>query len=161
MKGIHNNKLIRPIFMKALKILDFDISIKHHWTSLAFKLNLFKHKGYWYHGKKRENSTMRLFGSLIDIGDTVVEVGGHIGYISLYFSKLVGHKGGVIVFEPGNNNIPYISKNIENIENIRLIKKAVGDFSGEIDFFEENLTGQNNSIVENFEGFIENSKASM
>jgi len=38
----------------------------------------------------------------------------------------------VIVFEPGNNNIPYISKNIENI---RLIKKAVGDFSGEIDFF--------------------------
>lgn len=160
MKGIHNNKLIRPIFMKALKILDFDISIKHHWTSLAFKLNLFKHKGYWYHGKKRENSTMRLFGSLIDIGDTVVEVGGHIGYISLYFSKLVGHKGGVIVFEPGNNNIPYISKNIENIENIRLIKKAVGDFSGEIDFFEDNLTGQNNSIVENFEGFIENSKAS-
>ena len=42
MKGIHNNKLIRPIFMKALKILDFDISIKHHWTSLTFKLNLFK-----------------------------------------------------------------------------------------------------------------------
>ncbi len=66
----------------------------------------------------------------------------------------------MIVFEPGNNNIPYISKNIENIENIKLVKKAVGDFSGEIDFFEDNLTGQNNSIVENFEGFIENSKAS-
>ena len=161
MKGIHNSWFIRPVVMKVLKKLDFDISIKHHWTGCKVKLHLFKHKGYWYHGKKRENTTMQLFDRLIHAGDNIVEVGGHIGYISLYFSKLVGsHKGGVMVFEPGANNLPYIRRNIKEASNIILIEKAVGDFIGEVDFFEEDLTGQNNSIVENFKGFKDNSAAS-
>ena len=113
MEGIHNNALIRPLAMKILKKLDFDISIKHHWTRRKLKLHLFKHKGYWYHGKRRENASMQLFDRLIHAGDNVVEVGGHIGYISLFFSKLVGNQGGVMVFEPGVNNLPYIRKNIK------------------------------------------------
>jgi FkbM family methyltransferase len=160
MKEIYNNKFIRPLVMKILKKMDFDIFIKHHWTGVKVKLHLFKHKGYWYHGKKRENTTMQLFNSLIHVGDNIVEAGGHIGYISLFFSKLVGNQGRVIVFEPGVNNLPYIRRNIKEANNIILFEKAIGDFIGEVDFFEDDLTGQNNSIVENFKGFEENAAAS-
>jgi len=64
------------------------------------------------------------------------------------------------VFEPGVNNLPYIRRNIKEVNNIILFEKAVGDFIGEVDFFEDDLTGQNNSIVENFKGFEVNAAVS-
>ena len=43
-------------------------------------------------------------------------------YISIFFSKLVGGSGSVIVFEPGTNNLAYIKKNIrsDKFKNVRL-----------------------------------------
>jgi FkbM family methyltransferase len=55
---------------------------------------------------------MTSLGKLIRSGETIVEIGGHIGYLSIYLSDLVGPQGRVYVFEPGPNNIPYIRKNI-------------------------------------------------
>jgi len=81
-------------------------------------------------------------------GDTVIEVGGHIGYISLYFKHLVGN-GKVIVFEPGENNLPYLLKNIEG-KGIEVVKKAVGKKEGVCSFFLDNLSGQNNSVIKDF-----------
>ena len=69
---------------------------------------------------------MRLFQTLIRHGDTVIDVGGgHIGYICCFFSNLVGDTGKVYVFEPGNNNLPYIEKNLISLKNTVLTKKAV------------------------------------
>src|SRR5690349_12289207 len=87
-----------------------DITLRHHWTGESVRLHSFRHKGYWYHGRRREEETMRLFSQLLKPGDSVIEVGGHIGYISLYFKALVEH-GDVFVFEPGANNLPYIRQN--------------------------------------------------
>ena len=105
---------------------------------------------------------MHLFEKLIKSGDKVVEVGGHIGYISIFFSKLVGVSGSVIVFEPGTNNLAYIKKNIssDKFENIRLLKLAVGDSTGTVTFYEDDLTGQNNSLVKDFEGLKNNQQNS-
>jgi predicted methyltransferase len=69
-----------------------------------FGSHSFKHYTYWYDGERREQTTMELFAKLINPGDVVVEVGGHIGYIAVYFSHLVGKQGRVVVFEPGPNN---------------------------------------------------------
>lgn len=66
------------------------------------------------------------------------------------------------MFEPGANNLPYIRRNIENSKvlgvKVELLEKAVGDRVGEVEFFEDSLTGQNNSVVEDFQGFKENAK---
>ncbi|MDB9985051.1 FkbM family methyltransferase [Gammaproteobacteria bacterium] len=125
-------------------------------TKNKLKLNLFKHKGYWYHGKSREANSMTLFKKIIKQDDIVIEVGGHIGFITQYFSQLVGPKGKVIVFEPGSNNLPYIKTNIKVLSNVLLEEKAVGKEDGFITFYEEGLTGQNNSVVKNFDGLITN-----
>jgi FkbM family methyltransferase len=152
--------LLRKTTLQLLKAFQRDMNIRHHWVSgRRLVLNSYLHKGYWYWGKKREFNTMLLFSRIIENGMTVAEVGGHIGYLTNYFSFLVGSSGKVIVFEPGSNNLPYIRKNIQGLGNVTLVEKGIGEKSEELMFFEDSLIGQNNSFVANFEGLHENEKA--
>ena len=158
---IHENKLFRRIILPIFsKINPGDIFITHRYTGDKILLHSFKHKNYWYHQKEREKNTMLLFKKLINKGDTVIEVGGHIGFISLYFSKLVGKEGLVYVFEPGINNLPYLKNNVKEKHNIVLIEKGVGSSNALMPFYIENLSGQNNSFVKDYDAFIQNRKAS-
>ncbi|WP_203855555.1 FkbM family methyltransferase [Plantactinospora mayteni] len=129
-----------------------DITIRHHYTRDPMRLHSFRHKGYWFHGRRREQSSMATFRHLVRPGDRVLEVGGHVGYIALYFARLVGPTGTVHVFEPGSNNLPYLRANAAGKPGIRVIAKAVGAEPGELVLFEEDLTGQNNSLVPRFAG---------
>lgn len=95
---------------------------------------------------------MERFERVIHPGSTVIEVGGHIGFISQFFSKLVGTDGRVIVFEPGTNNLPYISKNTENLRNITIQRLAVSDYEGQAFFYQDSMTGQNNSLLSDYQG---------
>jgi FkbM family methyltransferase len=143
--------------MPLLKATAFDLSIAHPWVPPSrFRLNSFRHKGYWYHGKSRELRTMQLFDTLIRPNDTVAEVGGHIGFISMFFAKLVGDNGRVVVFEPGSNNLPYLRHNVHLLANVQVIEQAVSSVDGVASLHEESLTGQNNSLVPDFEGLARN-----
>jgi FkbM family methyltransferase len=158
---IYRNKLLRKIILPIFsKINPGNIYITHHYTGDRILLHSFRHKGYWFHKRERERNTMSLFKKLINKGDTVIEIGGHIGYISLYFSNLIGKEGMVYVFEPGINNLPYLKNNIKDKCNIVVIEKGVGNCDACIPFYIENLTGQNNSFIKDFQGFIDNKKNS-
>jgi FkbM family methyltransferase len=148
--------LRRPILW-TLSRLAFDISIPNPWDRGQWvRLNLYRHKGYWFHGKRREYATMMRFGEIIRSGDVVYEIGGHIGFITQYFSKLVGSKGQVIVFEPGQNNLPYITNNVRERPNVTLERYAVSNQRGHASFYVEDLTGQNNSLINEYDVFTEN-----
>ena len=99
---------------------------------------------------------MEFFRRALQPGDTAIEVGGHIGYISMWLAHLVGENGKVVVFEPGSNNLDYIRANVGDLANVELIEKAVSNEEGVATFFEEELTGQNNSLVEDYEWFEKN-----
>lgn len=142
--------LLRSLVLKSLKLISRDVTIKNAYTGDRLLLNLYRHKGYWYFGKSRERASMERFRKLIKEGWTVIEVGGHIGFISQYFSMLVGKSGKVIVFEPGSNNLPYTEVNTGFVKNIVLVKQAVSDQSGEAVFYEDNITGQNNSLLPDY-----------
>jgi FkbM family methyltransferase len=157
MKSFYTIKLLREWLLPLFARFNLgNITIRHHFTQERFYLHSFKHKGYWFHGANREQMTMTQFAKLIKSGSTVIEVGGHIGYISLYYSQLVGEKGHVIVFEPGPNNLPYLMHNTSKKANIRIIEKAVSDTDGKLLFYVEELTGQNNTLIKNFERFKQN-----
>jgi FkbM family methyltransferase len=136
-----------------------EVTIRNHYTGHPLRLHSFRHKGYWYHGRSREAASMALFKRLIRPGDLVVEVGGHIGYISQYFSQLVGAAGRVVVFEPGPNNLPFLRRNTRDLPNVEVVELGVGREQGRADFFVEQLTGQNNSFVAEFEGLAANAHA--
>ena len=58
----------------------------------------------------------KLIGVVADIvkeGMTVIDVGAHIGYYSLYFAKCVGPAGRVFSFEPVPENLELLRKNIQ------------------------------------------------
>ena len=153
---------LRRIVMPIIKIVSMDVAIRHHWVSGAKVLcNSYRHKGYWYHGKDRERQTHSLMSEIIRENDLVLEIGGHIGYFTIYFAHLAGPGGRVIVFEPGSNNLPYIEKNISQagsgtLAKVELIRAAAGLQDGEAILYEEDLTGQNNSMVRDFAGLKEN-----
>ena len=152
---------LRKAIIPMLKAFDRDIEVRHPWLDgKRITLSLFKHKGYWYHGKRREKETMLLFSKIIKPNSTIIEVGGHIGFISLWFDNLTRPNGKIFVFEPGSNNLPYIKKNIASHNRIKLIEKAIGNYVGTVDFYQDSLTGQNNSVVKDFEGYKRNTEFS-
>ena len=160
---VNNNReeismnFLRRWVITFLKATNFDFSIKHHWADQSrLHLNSFLHKGYWWNGKNREADEMAAIAKLVKSGDDLLEVGGHIGYLTLYFKHLVGDSGTVVVFEPGEGNLKYLEKNIEPFENVRLDKRAVSNRVGEATFFIENFSGQNNSLLSDYAVFQKN-----
>jgi FkbM family methyltransferase len=133
-----------------------NIRIRHHYTGGRLLLHSFRHKGYWFHGRRREQATMQFFQQVLRPGDTVVEVGGHIGYLTMLFAQLVGAAGRVVVFEPGGNNLPYLHQNVRELPGVEIVEQAVSDQDGIATFFEEQLTGQNNSLLADYERFSQN-----
>ena len=123
-----------------------DITIRHHWTGEPFHLHSFKHKGYWYQAASRERPTMIAFAQLVSPGDSVVEVGGHIGYIACWLARLVGERGRLLVCEPGQGNLPYLRRNLADKSWASIHDVALSDSVGEREFMEEEFTGQNNSL---------------
>lgn len=146
----------RRLALIGLKRVARDITIRHHHTGEPVRLNIYTHKGYWYHGKRREAATLALCGEIFRPGWTVYDVGGHIGYLSLYFARLAGPHGHVHVFEPGENNLPYLERNIAGHSNITLVRAAAGAAPGRATLYVESLAGQNNSLVEDFEVLARN-----
>jgi len=135
-----------------------DISVRHAYTGDRIRLHSYRHKGYWFYGKRREAATMSRFRRLIPPGATVLEIGGHIGYVGLYLASLVGRHGRVYIFEPGPNNLPYLKHNTRAKENITVVEAAAGSRNQRQTFFIENLTGQNNSFLGDFEALKANKR---
>lgn len=128
-----------------------DITVRHSLTGDRMRLHSFRHRQYWVHGRSRESATMAMFKRLIRSGDVVYDVGGHIGFISLYFAQLAGANSSIIVFEPGENNLRYLRHNVVNKASIRVVPKALGEVSGKGVLYLEDLTGQNNSLIPDYE----------
>jgi FkbM family methyltransferase len=155
---LYNASPLRAVVLPFLRATARDLTISHHWTKDRFFLNSYRHKGYWYHRRNRERSTMGALSKLIEPGDTVLEAGGHIGYVTLWFSKLVGPCGRVIVFEPGSNNLPYLRQNVRECSNVALIEEGCGAQTEIREFFEDDLTGQNNSFIKDFDTLGNNAR---
>lgn len=157
-KGVGLRRVLLPIFRRFNL---GDVIIRHHWTGDPIVVHSFKHKGYWYRGRRREYDTMVAFRRLLNGGDIVIDVGAHIGYIAVFFGDLVGSSGHVYAFEPGLNNLPYTRRNCANCHyrNISLIEMAISSSEGCASLYVEALSGQNNSLVENYEVFAANARS--
>jgi FkbM family methyltransferase len=72
--------------------------------------------------------------NLIQPDDVVFECGAHHGFTTILISKWVGEEGRVIAFEPVPHNTEIIQKNIElnHLNNVLLVKKAVGSTKGKV-----------------------------
>ena len=153
MKISHMRVLRFPILWVLERFGNTEITIRHHYTRTPLTINAYQHKGYWYYGKRREQRTMSIFERVIAPGETVYEVGGHIGYITQFFAELVGPSGSVLVFEPAPDNLRYIERNIKDLPQVSLFRSAVSNRNGVADLQTESLTGQNNTLEDHYDRF--------
>jgi len=82
-----------------------------------------------------ERGTVSLCKKIIKPGMTVIDVGAHIGYYSILFSKLVGKEGRVFAFEPEPVNLEILKRNVRRFKNIKIIPKAISNKVGVVEFF--------------------------
>ncbi len=151
---LQDNLLLRRLLMPLFSRLNpGDVTIRHPWTGDRIRVHSYHHKGYWLLGRWREAETMRLLRRVTPAGGTALDLGAHIGFLSLYLASLVGPRGRVYAFEPGPNNLPYLRRNVRPRANISVVAKGAGNTDGETTFYVESLTGQNNSFVRGFDVF--------
>ena len=67
-------------------------------------------------------------------------------------TKIVGEAGKVDVFEPGKDNLKYLNSNLKLLPGelqkiITVVNKGAGVTDGELDFYIDTITGQNNFFV--------------
>lgn len=81
-----------------------------------------------------EEYELEVFESLVKPGSTILDIGANIGVYSLIASDKLGKKGHIYAFEPVPENLELLKKNLtqNNIANVTVINKAVGNFDGEI-----------------------------
>jgi FkbM family methyltransferase len=81
-------------------------------------------------------------------GDTVVDVGAHIGYFTLFLAKLVGSRGHVYSFEPDHRARSFLTKSVDGsgIDWIDVSPLALASGRGSIKFFLASGLGSSSAI---------------
>ena len=72
----------------------------------------------------------------LNFGDTAFDIGSYIGYTSILTSRIVRENGHVYSFEPINENLLNLERNIKlnKCKNISIINKAPSNKNGESEF---------------------------
>lgn len=73
------------------------------------------------------------FRECVNIGDIVIDVGANFGHYTTLASSLIGGGGRVFAFEPSPVANQALEQMIKNINNIILIKAAVGKANGTVE----------------------------
>jgi FkbM family methyltransferase len=115
-------ELVVPILQGKLKGQKWVVGSSKHGCWLG---------SYEYHKR-------RLFEQLNRGGDTVYDIGAHVGFYTLLASLLKSPTGKVYAFEPFPRNIRYLKKHLalNCVTNVTLFEAAVTDTDGFADFQE-------------------------
>lgn len=90
-----------------------------------------------------EPEQTRLAVELVRPGATVLDVGAHIGYYTLLFSRLAGPHGRVVAFEPSPRNLPVLRWHVarNGCANVRVEAAAVAAETGTARFTADTGSG--------------------
>lgn len=94
----------------------------------------------WYIGRSLEvygewgEKKVDMWRRLVKPGQVVVDIGAHIGTLTLPLSRLVGAQGRVVAFEPFVPSFTALSANIglNSLQNVELKQAVVADRSGKL-----------------------------
>lgn len=121
-------------------------------TEFGFRMNV-NHldaiRWYIYYFRKFEPVISKAWANLLQPGDTVLDIGGNIGYHALLASHCVGPTGKVFTFEPSSRIFAAQAANIalNHATNVTAIQKAVSNMSGHVDLHYGGDNIQGNSSI--------------
>ena len=79
-----------------------------------------------------ESNVARSIIKFVSKNDVVIDIGAHFGFFTLLMADLVGPYGQVHSFEPIPSTYKVLKKNVSNLENIQLNRKAIWRFNEQL-----------------------------
>jgi FkbM family methyltransferase len=144
------SRVRRAISRQIFKGCDFQLTMSHPLAGMPFRYLGLTHKQFWLRSKQRQVGTLNALRRKLRPGDTVFEVGGHIGFTTQFLASQVGRYGQVHAFEPGKQNLEFLRQNIRTCSHATCINAAVSDRIGKAPFYEERLGGFRNGLSSDF-----------
>ena len=73
----------------------------------------------------------------------IFDIGANIGQSMLNFHEIFGHDCRIVCLEPDENSYEFLKKNVveNNLDNVQIVQKAIGDKNGEVGLIQDNVTG--------------------
>lgn len=102
-----------------------------------------------------ERGTQHILKSILNEGDSFIDVGANIGLITILASKKVGKEGKVYSFEPEKDTAKILGKNLKlnNIHNVSVFKFGLSDQDEKRDIYIDEEKGRGgNSLIKREEG---------
>lgn len=86
--------------------------------------------------KQYEPHVARIVRSLLNPGDTFIDIGANLGYFTLLAASLVGEHGSVIAFEPSPENCRLLRRSLSQngFKNVLIFEKAVAEATRRLAF---------------------------
>lgn len=104
-------------------------------TGLGFGLYIDPMDSYGFQnaGPGYERHEVETFKRLVKPGDRVFDIGANMGYFTILFSRLVGPAGHVMAFEPDEESLLLLQKNIElnHAKNVQVFPVALSEKASE------------------------------
>jgi FkbM family methyltransferase len=149
MKDVSMKKIINRFFYALIDFLTLYKGVPRNIN--GFKVR-FPARWSRYYLSDYEKETFEFFKKNIRKGNTVLDIGAHIGLYSSPFAEMVGAQGSVFCFEPTPSTYGILKKTMQlnKHRNVKGVNAAISETSGTITF---NLTSKNgegsnaNSIV--------------
>ena len=90
--------------------------------------------GCWLGSYELENQHALM--KMIQPGMTIFDIGAHVGFYTLFFSKLTGSQGTVVAFEPFASNIVYLLQHLQRnrCNNVQVYQLALGGGTNVVSF---------------------------
>ena len=97
-----------------------------------------------------EPGTTRVIGALLEPGDTMIDVGAHVGTMTLVAARAVGPGGHVVAVEPGPRAAGLLRRGLHLnslAETVDVHQCAAGAEAGEADLFLSDVLGENSLVA--------------
>lgn len=134
--SINEDKIIIKHFIKENTVMELDVTKKT-------QRQIFLQKPY-------EKFIREYIEKVLKNNEIFIDIGANVGYYTLLASHLVGDNGGVIAFEPEEENFRSLKNNIHinNLMNIESTRSAVSNMTGEKDLYINPLNEGGHSLIE-------------
>jgi len=95
---------------------------------------------------RHERSTVQYLKNTVRRGDTICDIGAHIGYYVRLLSRITGASGKIIAFEPHPKNIALLKLNCRRCANMEVVSKAVAATTGKSRFYEHATSSTSHAL---------------
>lgn len=135
---------------KALLRSAVDLVLRLQGTKLPPYFHLRDRLSYLLHGL--EPSLIRVAAGILRPGDTVVDIGANVGFLTREFATGVGRSGQVFAFEPDPATYECLAFNTQPMPQVTLSGTALSDRVGHMTLYLHPTSGMSNSLVNAWEG---------